>query len=243
MNKKEYKELMAKSTEDIRNETKEKAARYRDIWAELSRNLYRIKVAEDYRGWGFASFEEYVADELGLEARTVLYWLSIYDKLVLNLGISEEKLKGKAWSKLRYIVPVVNRKNVAKWMERAETMTQGQIHTAVQASQSGKEIDDSKPTPESFKLAVTPEEKKTIEAAMTSISKIADGKSPGHQLAMICMHFESDHFEARRDLYVKVISRIEKLFDVKLLTVDRRSENWKEQFERARDAMRELVKA
>lgn len=228
--------LMERPATEIRAEAKSVSVRYKDCWAELAKLLYRIKTMKDYATWKFATFEAYVEDELGLEPRTVRYWLSIYDKLVLKLGVSEEQLKGKAWGKVRYIVPVATKQNVGKWLEKAERLTQPELAVSVHDAIEGK---PDKPDTELFapiSFRASQDQRKTIEEAMEKAKTLSPNKNENdaHALEMICLNFLGDNLESKRDALAKMLSKIESIFLVKVLLIDKERPDWQKIFEDAR---------
>jgi hypothetical protein len=235
----ELDKIMERSPAEVRVEAKAVSVRYKDCWAELAKLLYRIKVLRDYEKWKYVTFEAYVEEELGLEARTVRYWLSIYDKLVLQLGVSESQLKGKAWGKIRYIVPVANKDNVDKWLEKAERLTQPELAVSVHDAIEGKaeKPDTELFTPISFR--VSPDQRKTIVDAIEHAKKLSPNKNDhdAHALEMICLNFLGDNLDSNRDALVKILAKIESVFRVKTLVLDTDNPNWKEGFEKAREAI------
>jgi hypothetical protein len=234
---------------EIRKDTKEKATRFKDAWAGLAKNLYRICVAQDYKKWDYNTFEQYIENELGLEPRSVYHWLAIYKKLVLGLGVQEEKLTGRAWGKVRYIVSIATQKNVDSWLEKCDHLSQDAIIEAIRNAKSGKAVGEGPVlVPFPCKGKVTEDEKATILLAVDQAKRIIQhnqsNKSDrdGHAEEMIHLHFLSDHFDAAKDVYAKIVARIERLFNVKILTFDKNRPDWKECFEKARDAIRSEVK-
>jgi hypothetical protein len=232
--------LMQRPSAEIREETKKVSARYKDCWAELAKLLYRIKALRDYEKWKYTTFEAYVEEELGLEARTVRFWLSIYDKLVLQLGVSEEKLKGRAWAKVRYILPVANKGNVDKWLDKAERLSQPEIAATVHEVIEGRAepVEGSLFTPLSFK--VNDDQRKTIETAIAKAKKLSpnDNDADAHALEMICLSFLGDSFEEKRDVLVKMLAKIESVFRVKLLAINTSCPEWKDIFAQAQEVVK-----
>jgi hypothetical protein len=232
----ELDKIMERPSAEVRVEAKAVAVRYKDCWAELAKLLYRVKMLRDFEKWKYVTFEAYVEEELGLEARTVRYWLSIYDKLVLQLGVSEAQLKGKAWGKVRYIVPVATKENVDKWLEKAERLTQPELAVSVHDAIEGKaeKPDTDLFTPISFR--VSPDQRKTIVDAIEHAKKLSPNKNDhdAHALEMICLNFLGDNLEANKDALVKILAKIESVFRVKMLILDTDNPRWKETFEEAR---------
>jgi hypothetical protein len=241
VSKEAFEELKKRPHTEVRKETREKAVLYRDAWLELAQNLCRIQVCEDYKRWNYDTFEEYVEKELGISSREVRYWRAIYRKLVIDLGIRGDRLDGFHWCKLRLIVPVVNRHNVEQWLNRAERMTFTQLEVAVEEARKGKDPDDDGPTMDKLVVSVTSDEMSTILKAIEAAKKIAPtgNERDGHLLEMICLDFLGDHPDTHREALVSMIYRIEQVFHVKLLAIDKQDPQWQKLFEKARDVIRE----
>lgn len=243
ISKEAFDALMKRPHAEVRRETKEQVVQYRDAWLELAQNLTRIQYCEDYKKWGYDTFEEYVEKELGITSREARYWKAIYRKFVLELGINGDRLKGIHWCKLRVLVPVVNKKNVEDWLNKAEKMYFSDVEDAVR---SGKDPSDA---PEVHVLKgrdgrpiyVTEEERKTIHKAIEVAHKISEGGNDrdGSLLEMVCLDFLGDHPETRREALASMLHRIEQVWHVKLLAIDKEDPNWKALFERVRDVIRE----
>ena len=235
----ELDKLLQRSSTEVRDEAKKLAVRYKDCWAELAKMLYRIKLVRDYEKWKYHTFEAYVEEELGLEARTVRYWLSIYDKIVLQLGVSEEKLKGKAWGRVRYIVPVVNKANIDKWLDKAERLSQPEIAATVRDVIEGRPEPDEDAVFTPLTFRVNPDQRKTIVTAIEKAKKMSpnDNEADAHALEMICLSFLGDNFESRKDILIKMLAKLESVFRIKLLVLNTDFPNWKDAFEKAKEAI------
>jgi hypothetical protein len=238
--KKEIDAIMSMNPAEVRDTTKKKALRYKDSWLDLSKNLYRIKLLKDYTKWGFETFEDYVNKELDLVDREVRYWISNLKKYVLDLGIDEEKLKGKSWSKLSIVMPAVKtKKDAEEWIEKTETHTQEQLKHKVSNKLAGKP-EDSGPVMDTLRFSVTEDEKKTINKALEAAARVSQGNNdrPGHLLEMVCLDFLGDNPDNRKEFYASMIAKLERVFGVKLLAIDKENPKWKELFEQARDIVR-----
>lgn len=242
LTKKEIEALMAKSPSEVREDTKSKALRYKDCWLDLSKNLYRIKLCKDFQKWGYDTFEEYINKELDLVDREVRYWLGNLKKYVLTLGVDEEKLKGKSWSKLSIVMPVVkNKKDAEEWIAKTDTHTQEQLKHKVRNKLAGKP-EDSGPVMETLRYHVTEDEKKTINKALEVAAKVARSGNdrPAHLLEMICLEFLTSNPESRKEFFASMVVKIERVFGVKLLAIDKENPKWSTLFKEARAIVQEV---
>jgi hypothetical protein len=242
LTKKEIEALMAKPPSEVREDTKSKALRYKDCWLDLSKNLYRIKLCKDFQKWGYETFEEYINKELDLVDREVRYWLANLKKYVLTLGVDEAKLKGKSWTKLSIGMPVVkNKKDAEKWIEDTETHTVAQLQHKAKNRLAGKP-EDSGPVMETIRYHVTEDEKKTINKAMEVAAKVARSGNdrPAHLLEMICLAFLNDNPESRKEFFASMVVKMERVFGVKMLAIDKENPKWSELFKQARAIVQEV---
>ena len=240
MTKKDMEDLMKVPASDVREDAKKKAVKYRDIWLELGKVLYRVRMAKDYEDWGFETFEAYLNQELALEYREVMYWIQIIAKLVFKMGVDEDRLKKLPWSKVRTVLPVVTtKKNAEEWLDKVEKKDRAELQHAVRNKIEGRPEDEG-PVLDTFSITVTGEQKKTILKAMEMATKLSQGNgdSPGHLLEMVAFHYIGNQPSNRREAFAEMVGKLEQVFHVKLLAVDKENPKWKEMFEQARDVIR-----
>ena len=240
MTKKEMEDLMKVPPSEVREDAKKKATKYRDIWLDLGKVLYRIRAAKDYEDWGFETFEAYLNQELALEYREVVYWIQIIDKLVFKIGVDEERLKKLPWTKVRTVLPVVTtKKNAEEWLDKVEKKDRAELQHAVKNKIEGRPEEEG-PVMETLTFTVTAEEKKTIQKAMELATKLSQGHSdrPGHLLEMVAFHYIGNQPSNRREAFAEMVGKLEQVFHVKLLAVDKENPKWKDMFEQARDLIR-----
>jgi hypothetical protein len=146
-------------------------------------------------------------------------------------------------SKIRYIVPVVNKENIDKWLDKAERLSQPEIAVSVHDAIEGKveKPDTEIFTPISFR--VSPDQRKTIVDAIEHAKKISPNKNDhdAHALEMICLNFLGDNIEANKDALIKILSKIESVFRVKVLLLDKDRPDWQKIFEEARSVLQKAA--
>ncbi len=141
------------------------------------------------------SFKDFVEAEHGLNYRRAMYWIGIYNGLV-NSGIPWEAVKSLGWTKLKEIVPVLTKDNVKQWVKTAEKQTTLQLIETVKsdiANQQQKQIgSEAQPssgpvTTKTFK--VHPDQKKTIDEALTRAKASGNTAFDTVALEYICLDY------------------------------------------------------
>lgn len=160
--------------------------------------------AKNPDGEEYKSLREYMECEFNMQYRKGMYMIGIYNALVES-GVAWEEVKTVGWTKLKEIAPLINKDNVAEWVERAENMTVvalgsyikelGSASNASDGGGGGEEpsepdsgIDDTtKVTSMTFK--VHPDQKETIDQALDTAMK--DNKTDYSSVALeyICMQY------------------------------------------------------
>ena len=109
-----------------KNTTELKERRY-----ETAVTLALLKRANEYVELGFRSAEQ-LASAKGLEPRDWSLMLAIGKRVLdlpeLDAGFRDGSLN---WSKIRALLPVVNRENVEEWVDLARTLTSNQVEREV----------------------------------------------------------------------------------------------------------------
>lgn len=191
--------------------------------AEILYTVYNTRVNDDpqqppiYTAWGFESFADYAASELGLHKRKAERLRRIYFDLE---NLREEGLDPKlrrriielGWSKVREVLRVVSVTNAEQWIDMAETLNYEELTFAVrqaleareaarkEALERGEEVPEEAPAdpaglPEDYKslksmpFSVFPGQKETIDQALERASQITESVKKGHNLEMICTDF------------------------------------------------------
>jgi hypothetical protein len=171
------KDLIVASSNEVENLTKVKALKLAPelIEAEgindfkLGGVLQRIQEEKWWEGDDFESFKDYIETGLGLPYRKCMYLVNIYEKLVAA-GIKWSDVKTIGWSKLRFIIDLIDKDNVAEWVKRANTMNSLEIQEYVKGLKTGtKTSDDGDETTtkiSSMVFKVHPDQKEMIREAL-----------------------------------------------------------------------------
>jgi len=82
---------------------------------------------------GKLGFAKYAENELQLAYRKAMYYIEIYEAFA-PLGIDESRLLAIGWSKAKELSNVVDKKNVNKWLDKAEEMGREDLQAEIKTS-------------------------------------------------------------------------------------------------------------
>lgn len=185
--------LKAMRDSDLRALAKKRARKYKDVWWDLAKTVYVVRVMRHYTRWGYASFSDYAQMELGLDIRSVQYWVRIFDKFHLKIGIPEDDIKEISWSKLKVILGVANKKNATKWLAKAQEHKKTDLENIVHEYTKGLSPKNSGLV--RFGVSCTVEERELFEVAMGIARKLVkpDVEREGQFLEFVCAEFLKDN--------------------------------------------------
>lgn len=102
------------------------------VYLELGAYLSIIKQNKFYETLGYDTFWEYIGTpELGFRRDTAYRMMKIYEKFCVELALDPGQVKEINWTKLRDIIPVVNKENSEEWLEKARTLSRSDLITEV----------------------------------------------------------------------------------------------------------------
>lgn len=140
-------------SEDIRKSAKSLAGNLDEGYMEMARILYQVydtpvdgvpNNPPVYTKWGYASWKDYVQEELGIHykkaqrLRRIWYNLEVAlrDKLDVDL---KKRIVALGMSKTRELVGVLTPKNAEKWVEKAEELSYPKLCVAIRKFNEEKE--------------------------------------------------------------------------------------------------------
>lgn len=138
---------------------------------DIELNYFRLggvlRVIND-NSWfeGFESFDVFVYEKFGFQARKARYLIQIYSDLVTN-QIPWEKVSGLGWTKLKDLAPVLTQDNVDEWVAKAEKLTVLELQNLLKGANlpsdaSNKTTDDT----QILKFKVKNDQLETVQAAL-----------------------------------------------------------------------------
>jgi len=130
---------------ELRERAKQLVAQIEPVLWELSSVLYRIKEEQLYLIGvkNYASFDEYITEELAYSPRRARYLASIYDKFS-QANIDGDVVNQIGSSKARLLARVVNEGNKEVWLERAKHTNYKELDSIIQSETQGKAIHGGK---------------------------------------------------------------------------------------------------
>jgi len=194
----------------------------------------------------FGSFDEYIENECPFKRRTAYYLIAIYEKFVVELGLTPDVLRSIEWSKAKEILAIVNKSNVSDMLTMISKMTVRQVIEMVQdmrgdgstksisAISTGTAVREV-PTPEepgteepthTMKVHLFKAQLENIEAAL-KVAEFESGSSKiGHLLDVLATDYlasrvgdTDDRLDALCGRLDQHIQRFERVFKVKLEVV------------------------
>lgn len=195
-----------------------------------------------YTSWGYATFEEYVGHELGLERKKAQALQRVW-RTILDTGMdkyTQKRLMLLGWTKARELTRVMTEANALKWIEMAEQTTHpdlvANIQRAIEIAEQKEALnpdgeEEEADPPEvvermkGMSFALYPEQKMNIELALKRASELANSPAQkrNHHLDLICTDFlATNDFKLGNDPDMKwrVLAKYEQLFGVRLIAVD-----------------------
>jgi len=105
---------------------------------------------------GLVGFNEYVKEELGIEARSAAYYVDLYE--MFSKVTTEAKIAKIGWTKLRELLPLrqsINTDNVDEWLDKAKNSTAAELHESVTKSlvDAGEDIHGNRVTAKQVKFS------------------------------------------------------------------------------------------
>jgi hypothetical protein len=157
-------------------------------------------------GWyaPYASFREYIEQVHGLQYRTALYYVGIYNALVEN-KIAWDSVKDVGWTKLKEIADVITPENVDQWVELAKSQTVLQLIDSVKAAKkaAASQGETTAQVQEGAAVTVTTktfkvheDQKKNIELAIEKAKKDSGTAVDTVALDFICLDFLAGNAKA-----------------------------------------------
>ena len=181
----------------------------------------------------FASWEEYLENEMHMKKRKAAYLVDIYDTFIVRLGVPQEQISDLEWSKVKEITKIVNETNwkdvVDKIRPLSVTETQAFVenYNRVLPAPTTNTSTNTTPAPatgekfQTFKLNVSEGQNETIRNALSIAKTITKSDKDNYCMELICAEYiaiyvgnpEVDHYVNRLEVHIK---KLEEVFGVKI---------------------------
>ena len=172
----------------------------------------------------YASFEEYLVNELGSEKRKAKYLISIYQKFCIDLDLPVDTLRGLEWSKAKELVSVINQENASELLDACRSKSLREIQDMVRAMRGKPAVGNSSGNsdPESVvkRFVLSKEEGENVDNALKVARGMANTESDNVALNLICAEFVAtsvgEGFDGATAKLDNILQTLEGAFGVKL---------------------------
>ncbi|MFM8274069.1 MAG: AAA family ATPase, partial [Gemmata sp.] len=90
---------------------------------DTAKLLCEVREQEYWRDWGHPSFEAYVEADCGFSVRKAQELIKIYRRLAVELGMSDDRIRGLEWSKVSVVARALTPENKDALLGRLADMT------------------------------------------------------------------------------------------------------------------------
>lgn len=177
--------------------------------------LYEIKHKEYWKEWGYSDFKDYIEEEMEFKWRKGYYLVEMYDKFVVELGLSKEELIGIEWSKAKELVSVITAKNSKGLLKKLSKNSLKEIKKIVKrmknkAAGIPEEDDDTEATSgepqQRLNVVLKGGQIRNVEDAMAIAQQATGSEAGGNLLDLICTEFLAGKVD---DLNVQAMTGVE----------------------------------
>lgn len=183
--------------EELRKKAKELAETVEVNYLQLGGVLANITSQQLFSQYGHESFKDYVSVELEYEHSKARYLIQAYNKIV-ELGLSWASLSAVGWTKLRVLIPILDKENADEWLQKAASMSRKDLQDEVKEARgsvgsgaSSSSSSDLKTV--SFKLSA--DQAETVEEAIEHQKGLLPTEHKGVALEHICQQWMQQNLE------------------------------------------------
>ena len=244
--------------DDLRDTIKSRAQAIDEHYVTLGHHLFIVDDQSLYRTWGFATFADYLQQDVGIGKRRGQRLRQIWKILVREFAVSPSMLSGCRYSNLITIMGLLKPKiltadTAEEWVTRAQLLNYTQLVKEVNEAKALRSADaDSVITPATLETAVeegripeiktrtgrktfqvTPEESDLIDEAVKEGARDGGSGRPGHVLTNICNFFLANRLEVGdKALKNYLLSKLTSIFGGRFVHMEDPDmiDAWDEQF-------------
>ena len=165
---------------------------------EISSNRYwknwKYKDEESGEKVAFTTFDEYIEKECEVKRRTAYYYISVYEKFIIELGIPAAKMRTLEWSKAKELIGIINKENWSKLLADIKGMTVRQVRSYV-ADKKGVALpkgEVSTDTKNRLTFQLTDEQYESVQQALKVAESLTTSDKQGNLLDTICTSFVAE---------------------------------------------------
>jgi len=226
----------------VRGITKQACLLADKLYAVMGETLYEIRENSYWKNWTyesvdgsagvkikFKSFEEYLEKECEVKRRTAYYYIKVYEKLIVELGIPPHILRTVEWSKAKELVPYMDKDNWKDLIKIAKDKTVRGLRTYLADLEGGGALKSKAIHTDLIKrlnFNLSEEQHENILLAFKIAAKTAESSSQGNLLDLICTSYiaeSPDDLDGTDGLLVQLdqlVRSVERNFGVKLELVE-----------------------
>jgi len=188
--------------------------------------LFRVKFGKLFSGWGFSDFNDYCDTEIGWKPRKAEYHISIWKKMRVDFGLTDEDMNGVSWTKAAEISSAVNTKSDAiAMLKKAKGMTNRELKIELAKKKVGKRAPAAKTkggdveVSEFISFSLFPEQEQNVKTAIEVAGQLAKSSKEGHLLDMIALEFLGNHLESMDETLEGWVERLEETYGVAVVVI------------------------
>ena len=158
-------------------------------WANFSIIASEVYRTEEFKSWGYESFQDFVQAELGLKYRSAMYRVQIGDTMIQH-NLQPEDLGQIGWTKFERITPLLNkdmkRKDVQALLKKAKGMTVREIADFVETKSQDTKVVRTKTT---MSFRFTNEQADVVNEALKKGMEMSATDNQSVGLEYVCLIF------------------------------------------------------
>lgn len=163
-------------------------------WFTFSRVMYRIYLQEEFKGWGFGSFKEYVESELAFQYKTAMWRVQI-GQAIEQFNITQDEVDGMGgWTKFGFLTPAIHkdmkRKDFMEMVKRAKDMTAREVKDFVETLRTDTEVITKRAT---MTFLFTNESITVVRSALAEGKSLASTESDAVAMEYIMTEWLMNH--------------------------------------------------
>lgn len=229
------KEITKVESSQVRNDLKRLKTEIEAAYTQVARLLWRalhdtVGGVALFSAWGYASFEDYAAGELGMKRGKGYYLAQIWEELHVKAEIPESKIKQLDWAHSKELASLarvggLSTRNIDKWTKKASVTPVPQFAEEVKAARQAHVSGTSIPVETVHRITVGlyGAQYENFEKAMEIAGQLARSDKQGHLLDLVCTEFLAQYVgqkNIRSKALKRYVAMIERGFGVRIIVVD-----------------------
>lgn len=170
---------------EVRKELSRVSKEVTDSYKEMAELLFECYENDYHKEYGYASFYQYVEDDLDIKPRKASFFVG-FTKKMRSLGISWDEVSGIGWRKLGAIHTSLTQDNHQELIELARERPLSEVDYILVQKREGKEEVTQKP--KKMALYFDDDEYQIVQAALEAIQKKENIK--GQSRAIVQMAYD-----------------------------------------------------